>query len=373
MTAPKKNRWKNFTTVCFGIFLGLLLCEIILRIYNPFPFALKRGKLVLPSNIKTEYNNKWISKLDPVIYFSKNSLGFRGPEPNGDIDKLHSIIVVGGSTTECRFLSDSLTWPAQLATNLNDSISDLWLNNAGLDGHSTFGHLLLTKDYLAKLKPRFVIFLTGINDVETERPELFDLMNENKINFRSFKSFLKSAANKTETGSTILNFLAIKKAWKKGLIHKEVNFAKLGDTVLTQIYIDSMLKKQDLFLAGYKSRIDSLIKLCRQNNMEPIWITQPSLYGDYTDPDTKLNMKNKKVPGSSPVTNYELADKILEKYNDVVRSFGNEIKVVDLAKQMPKQTSLYYDNIHFTNKGAEAVGKIIAADLSSYLKNKFNE
>jgi len=184
MTIPKKNRWKNFKAVCFGIFLGLLLCEIILRIYNPFPFALKRGKLVLPSNIKTEYNNKWINKLDPVIYFSKNSLGFRGPEPNGDIAKLHSIIVVGGSTTECRFLSDSLTWPAQLATILSDSIPNLWLNNAGLDGHSTFGHLLLTKDYLAKLKPQFVIFLTGINDVETERPELFELMNEKKINFR---------------------------------------------------------------------------------------------------------------------------------------------------------------------------------------------
>ena len=189
MTTQKRNGWKNLKAVCFGIFLGLLLCEIILRIYNPFPFALKRGKLVLPSSIKTEYQNKWISKLDPVIYFSKNSLGFRGPEPGGDISKLNSVITVGGSTTECRFLSDSLTWPAQLAINLKDSVPGLWVNNAGLDGHSTFGHLLLVKDYLIKLKPRFVIFLTGINDVETERPELFDLMNENRINFRSPKSF----------------------------------------------------------------------------------------------------------------------------------------------------------------------------------------
>jgi lysophospholipase L1-like esterase len=373
MTAPKKNRWKNFKAVCFGIFLGLLLCEIILRIYNPFPFTLKRGKLVLPSNIKTEYNNKWISKLDPVIYYSKNSLGFRGPEPGGDINKINSVIVVGGSTTECHFLSDSLTWPAQLATTLNDSIPGLWLNNAGLDGHSTFGHLLLTNDYLVKLRPKVIIFLTGINDVETEKPELFDLMNENKINLRSFKSFIKSVIKKTETGSTIMNFLAIKKAWKKGLIHKEVNFTKLGDTILSQSYSDSLLKKQDLFLPDYKTRIDSLIRLCKQNNIEPVWVTQPSLYGDYTDPDTKLNMRFKKVPNSSPVTNYELAYKILEKYNDVVRSFGAEIKVVDLAKQMPRLTSLYYDNIHFTNKGAEAVGKIIAAELGGYLKNKFNE
>jgi hypothetical protein len=247
------------------------------------------------------------------------------------------------------------------------------LNNAGLDGHSTFGHLLLIKDYIVKLKPRIVIFLTGINDVETERPELFDLMNENRINFRSAKSFFKSVINKTELGSTIFNFLAIKKAWKKGLIHKEVDFKNLRDTILTQTYADLLLKKQDNYLTGYKLRIDSLIKLCRLNNIEPIWLTQPSLYGDYTDPDTQQPMKNKIVRGSSPFSNYDLADKILERYNDVVRSFENKIKIVDLAKLMPKQTSLYYDNIHLTNKGAEQVGKIIAAELSSYLKNKFSK
>ena len=157
------------------------------------------------------------------------------------------------------------------------------------------------------------------------------------------------------------------------MIHKEVDFRNLHDTILTQSYADSLLKKQTNYLAGYKSRIDSLIKLCRQNNIEPIWLTQPSLYGDYTDPDTQQPMKNKIVRGSSPLNNYELAGKILERYNEIVRSFGKEIKIVDLATQMPKQTNLYYDNIHLTNKGAEQVGKIIAAELSSYLKNKFSK
>jgi lysophospholipase L1-like esterase len=373
MSVKTNNRWKNIKAVFFGIFLGLLLCEIILRIYNPFPFALKRGKMILPSNIKAEYKNVWIGKLDSVIYFSKNSFGFRGPEPPDSISKIFSILTVGGSTTECRFLSDSCTWPAQLRLQLKDSVPGLWLNNAGLDGHSTFGHLLLTKDYLAKLKPRFIVFLTGINDTETEKPELFDLMNENRINFRSFKSFLKSVANKTEIGSTLFNFYAVKKAWKKGLIHKEIDFSTLKDTLFSNEYCAASLTRQEKFLSAYKTRIDSLIKLCRTNGIEPIWLTQPSLYGDYTDPDTMLNMKNKAVPGSSPATNYELADKILEKYNDVIRSFSGNIKVVDLAKLMPKKTSLYYDNIHFTNKGAAEVGRILATGLSGYLKNKIKE
>ena len=40
----------------------------------------------------------------------------------------------------------------------------VWLNNAGLDGHSTFGHEILLRSHIIKLKPDMIIFLTGIND-----------------------------------------------------------------------------------------------------------------------------------------------------------------------------------------------------------------
>lgn len=200
---------KNLKALLFGCVVALLLCEIVLRIYNPFATYTRHGKLVLPANQKTVFENKWISQLDKKINYSRNSLGFRGTEPVDSIHKLNSIITIGGSTTECRFLSDSTTWPFLLGEHLKDSIPNLWLNNAGIDGHSTFGHLLLLKEYVLKLKPKYVLFLTGVNDVETEQPVSFDLMNENKINFTSAKGFTKSLLNKTAIGSTIFQFYAI--------------------------------------------------------------------------------------------------------------------------------------------------------------------
>ena len=81
--------------------------------------------------------------------------------------KALTVITIGGSTTECHFLSDSLTWPYLLGLRLADSVRGCWLNNAGLDGQSTFGHIVMLNDYVKKLHPSVVVFLTGINDMET--------------------------------------------------------------------------------------------------------------------------------------------------------------------------------------------------------------
>jgi lysophospholipase L1-like esterase len=363
-----KTILKKFFSILVGLLVGLVICEIILHFYNPFPFAISKGKLVLPANQQAVYKNTWIKKLDSTIYYSRNSLGFRGPEPTDSVNKLNSVICIGGSTTECRFISDSLTWPYQLSQQLKDSFPLLWINNGGVDGHSTFGHLLLLKEYITRLKPKYVTFLIGANDVENDKPQQFDLMNEKKINYVSAKSFFKSLLNKTELGSTIFQLYAIRGAYKKGLIHKDVDFAALKDTVLPQPYINTIIKKQDSYLKQYRQRIVEMINICKANNVQPILLTQPSMFGNYTDSATMINMGNKIIPDTDPVVNAMTEQKILELYNDVVRSFSNEVKVIDLAVLMPKNSSYYYDFLHYTNSGCSKIAAILSVALTPYLK-----
>ncbi len=354
---------KNLKALLFGLFVALVLCEIILRIYNPFTTFTKQGKLILPANQKTVFENKWISQLDKKINYSRNLLGFRGTEPIDSIHKLYSIITIGGSTTECRFLSDSTTWPFLLGEHLKDSIPNLWLNNAGIDGHSTFGHLLLLKEYVLKLKPKYVLFLTGVNDVETEQPVSFDLMNENKINFTSAKGFTKSLLNKTAIGSTVFQFYAIQLAYKKGLIHKEIDFKTLPDTTLSQVRIQQQILHQQKYLTGYKTRLQEIISLCKANNSTPILLTQPSLYGSFTDSATGMKMDTKYFPLDENITNNILQEQILEEYNKIVRSFSNQTAVIDLSVLMPKNSVYYYDFIHFNKTGAAKVADLLATQL----------
>lgn len=363
-----KTAIKKIFSILLGILIALIICEIILHFYNPLPFAVAKGKLVLPANQKIVYKNTWIKKLDSTINYSRNSLGFRGPEPTDSVNKLLSIICIGGSTTECRFISDSLTWPYQLSQQLKDSFPAIWVNNGGVDGHSTFGHLLLLKEYITRLKPKYVTFLIGANDVETDKPQQFDLMNEKKINFLSAKSFFKSLINKTELGSAFFQLYAIRGAYKKGLIHKDVDFATLKDSVLPNQYSNTILQKQNIYLTQYRQRITEMIAICKASNVKPILITQPSMFGNYTDSATMINMANKIIPDTEPVTNAAVMEKVLGLYNDAVRSFGNEVKVIDLAALMPKNSIYYYDFMHYTNAGCSKIAAIISSQLIPYLK-----
>jgi lysophospholipase L1-like esterase len=284
--------------------------------------------------------------------------------PTDSIQKLNSIITVGGSTTECRYLSDSTTWPFILGEKLKDSIPNLWVNNAGIDGHSTFGHLLLMKDYIAKLKPKYILLLTGINDVETEKPESFDLLNENMLQYSSVKAFIKSLLNKTEIGATVFQLYTIRLAYKKGLIHKDVDFSKLRDTTYTPAYFQETIANQKKYVTGYKGRLQEIINICKANNIQPLLLTQPSLYGSFTDSTTGIKM-NLKFHESNPTKNNLLQEQVLEEYNNVVRSFSTQATVIDLAKLMPKNTAYYYDFIHFNKAGAAKVAEILGKEIET--------
>lgn len=354
--------FKNLKALLFGLLIALVLCEIVLRIYNPFTNFTKQGKLVLPANQHTVFKNQWIKQLDAKINYSRNALGFRGPMPPDSIQKLNSVITIGGSTTECRFLSDSTTWPFLLGEKLKDSLPNVWVNNAGIDGHSTFGHLLLLKEYIIQLKPKYVLLLTGVNDVETEKPESFDLMNENKLQYSSVKAFVKSLLNKTEIGATVFQLYNIHSAYKKGLIHKDVDFTKLRDTTYTPAYIQETIGKQKNYLTGYQKRLQEMVTLCKANHIQPILLTQPSLYGAFKDNTTGIQMDHK-FHESSPDKNNLLQEQVLEEYNNIVRSLGTQVTVIDLAKLMPKNTAYYYDFIHFNKQGAAKVAEIVSKEM----------
>ena len=100
-----KRKLKNIIALGIGIFISLLIVELFLNIYNPFKFYQKGDNIVLPANFKLSFENKKITGLDSIINYSRNSLGFRGPEKPIDFESQTSIIAVGGSTTECLYIS----------------------------------------------------------------------------------------------------------------------------------------------------------------------------------------------------------------------------------------------------------------------------
>lgn len=84
----------------------------MLRLTHPFGFRQSGSTLVLPRNVVYDIRADQRSRSDQLeahVVHSKNSLGFRGPEPPADFARWMIIVAIGGSTTECFYLGDGKT------------------------------------------------------------------------------------------------------------------------------------------------------------------------------------------------------------------------------------------------------------------------
>ncbi len=376
-----KKFFKNALALFVGILIALFITEGILRVYNPFDFRVRGDKIVLPVNnkyvIKNKKFKKLSSKLDDVIIHTKNSLGFRGEEPPENFKDHFTILTVGGSTTECTFLSDGKTWTDGLGDKLKSDYKNIWINNAGFDGHSTFGHIVLMEDYIVRLRPDLVLFLIGANDQEGVVNEQDEEMMRSGIGFHSPKAFLKSMANHSEVFSLALNFYRHWKAVSMGVEHAELDFANNYKNVDLSQYLTEENKRIDrgnieltrtVFAKGLERRLEKLIKISKDYNIDPVLITQPTLSGDIIDDVTNIDFSFTKNSWQ-----------ILEVLNDATRRVGknNNLLVIDLAREMPKSSRYYYDWLHYTNEGAEKIAEIVYNNFKPFLverhSNKLNK
>lgn len=369
-----KSFIKNYIAFGFGCIVALLLLEIGLRIHNPFETRIKGNQIVLQVKKQYHLTNKVIPKLPREIIHTKNSLGFRGPEkPKEGIPHVFSFIAVGGSTTECLYLPDGKDWPNVLANLLEKEFRSVWVNNAGLDGHSTFGHIVLMKEYIIPLRPKVVLFLVGRNEIGNQGNTGFESSHvKTRILFSSLDNFFKSLSAHSELVSLGLNIYRYFKAKCQGLPHAVVHL----DPSKTLPYPGKDLEQkiqfhQKKFIPMYEKRLENLITLCQQNNILPIFITQPALYGPGIDPVTGADLAGIAAEGK---VGYD-AWKILELYNDTTRKICQQRQVffIDLAKEMPRNSAYYYDYLHYTIQGSQKVAEIIYFHLKPYLKEKFSE
>jgi lysophospholipase L1-like esterase len=365
------KRWKR--ALIYGLYLTLsvfLLLEIALRIYNPFHLRLKGDKILLPVNLVSTITNTINPKLDPVIINTRNSLGFRGAEPPADWGGALTVITIGGSTTECHFLNDERTWPYLLGRSLSDSFRNCWLNNAGLDGHSTFGHIVLLNDHVKKLRPSVVLFLVGINDVETMTPSFHD-----NLNTRGAYSDLKHYIfENSEVLNLLLNLL---RGWRAQHFNNTTNSLLVLDKSKRMILADSVqsnrLAMQKPFLDAFRSRMTQLADTCSAWHILPVFITQPNLFGAGKDSLTGADLELYPADPGDRAMNGKLMWRMLEEYNEVTRSVcaGKNLPVIDLARLLPKNSIYFYDMSHFTNAGAEKVASIVASGLIPVLDRYF--
>ena len=95
-----------------------------------------------------------------------NEYGFRGdsvivPKPKEE----YRIFMVGGSTTECLYIDDSLAVNKQLQDRLLDKNAKVY--GAGKSGDDTPDHLAMIGHRILHLDPDMIVLFCGINDLRS--------------------------------------------------------------------------------------------------------------------------------------------------------------------------------------------------------------
>lgn len=346
------RRWlKNLLALFIGLLLALLLAEIVLRIHNPFSRRIRGSEIVLPAKQQYRFENVHLRGLDPEIVHTKNSLGFRGPELPED-EGVTRIFCVGGSTTECFYLNDGTDWPAVMAEELRrlKPTRRFVVNNAGLDGHSTRGHEVLLRDHLLKLKPDYIIFLVGCNDLAAGDFSRFEA--ENLVsNMRFLQRF--------EIFNLYLQMRLARAAGKRGLGHQEVDLKTwpVADTTGWQ-----QAAADPEVLKAYEKRLANLAKMTTDAGAVPVFVTQPVLLGGFTDSLSGRYLGNCAYQGQSGL-HYR---KRLNMINEVTIRFcrKQQFACIRADEQLPSSSAYYYDFFHYTRAGGARMGGLIARGFS---------
>jgi lysophospholipase L1-like esterase len=363
------NLLKNLGVLLGGCLVALAVLEVLLRVYNPLEIRFKPDRIVLPVHKRYVFDNtaKFPTKLPKTTIHTKNGLGFRGDPPPRDLRDWLSIITIGGSTTECFYLSDGRTWPDLLGRQLSRQFNRVWVNNAGLDGATTYRHLILMEDYVVKLRPKVVLFLAGINDVGAG-----DIAAAEQRRGHDLRHLWRGLLYRSEVYALGQNLYRYFIAQSRGLHHTEIDLRKAG--TLEHLPAGAAAKMLQDYetnsLPFFAQRLGKLVKVCRDHGIEPVFLTQPTLYGPGVDPVSGVDLATVKLGEG---LNGGLMFQAVELYNDVTRRVAQKegVLLIDLARELPRNSAFYYDYLHYTEPGAKAVAGIIDRHLAPWLAQRY--
>jgi len=369
----------SLNALVLGFVIAFILSELLLRILHPniaskdinqlkIGFYGEKNQVNIQNLKGTGLSNP---KLDSVIYKSTNNISFRGPDLPVNNKSLYKIIAVGGSTTICDYLSDGEDWPNIIGTELHKKDSTIWINNAGIDGHSTFGHIQVLPEIILPKKPQMILFLIGCNDVFRNSGGEFD------------KNRMGLLQNETHTFTLIYKhiftyrfisnlYFYFRNKWSSKrfkVYHQNIDFKKAaGSRTNYTLKTEKLETLKSNFIPGYKERIATLIKLCKNANVVPVFITQPTVLGNTIDSTTGVNLAEVGIDDCNGDTYWSM----LELYNQALKSIclQNNCHVIDLADSMPKNTVYYYDYFHFTKQGSKMVADIILQQLPKIIQKE---
>ena len=218
-------------SVCIGLIVGLLACEIALRIMVEYKILQDDNAFVAfirdieATPIKSSiyrYSDDFILRLDLIPnshrrHIRVNSYGFRGKEYSQEVPaEVNRIAFLGDSETFGAALNEDETISGCLEERLNETVSGekFEVLNFGFPGYNTLQELRVLKTKAIKLNPSTVIVYYVLNDPILDPG--FTTLKKRRFYYRSYlcilaewflKSHMPSGVEKADQSRSVVRFL----------------------------------------------------------------------------------------------------------------------------------------------------------------------
>ncbi len=345
----------------FSLLFLLLFFEISLSFFSNEWDEAYRINIIKNRSIDYKINNLYNSK-KLIAKYERNNFGLRDNcvSPSGV-----KILTIGGSTTDQRYVDFEDTFQSVFQNIITKKYSlDLCVSNAGIDGHSTHGHLLSFDKWfplITGLNPKIIMFFIGINDADFIKPEVNNFDQIAKSGFIGLISNLKI----TQALIRIKNiFKGLRNseayAGHKKIIYKKSDYSINKLNSKTKEFALDNTKK-------FRKRMQKLISKAKNYGSRVICVTQPH---DYVRDYGGINYGIPEVFGKNfSGLDYDYS---IRKINQVmIQECGHE-NIIDLYNEN-FYAGDFYDGVHTTDRGSKRIGKKIAQEfINKKLINDIN-
>lgn len=370
-------------TLLASCIFALLLAEGILRLTAS-------GRLNSPRHFVWPPGLSAVFTPDPAIMpgihgrsrFAASSLGLRADEiPAGPS---YRVLAIGGSTTECLFLDQTETWPYRLQQKLSEAAPGrpVWVGNAGKSGLTTRDHVVQLKYLLAEL-PRLdaVVFLVGVNDLSLRNLQDARYDPDFMARERSEGWLLPRAFGRYPLTDTTLPWHRRRLLWELGRQANRrlraaandmqdaagQNYSRWRAERRAATRLRETLPDLRSALGEYRQNLSRLIELARQREVRPIFLTQPTVWRDDLPPEFLPLLWVGRIGEGRDAEYYSvpvLATQ-MKMYNDTLLETCRErgVECFDLAARVPRDATVFYDDDHYNEGGAELVAELVAGFL----------
>lgn len=291
----------------------------------------------------------------PIAHQAINSRGWRGTECPDD-EATYRILCLGGATTECLYIDDPHTWPAQLMQNLSaGGTVHCWVGNAGLSGDGVAQHWNRLRHGDPARQMDCVLLLLGGDDLLRA---ILRVDDHPAPRLAQRLLCLQVLLGRAEPSPTQL------------ADHTGVDLSAARNALNTQV------KDLDLGppLERFTAYIRQLAYRFRQQNRRLVFVTQPVLWDDLLPSlgTRRLHlMRSYLEPGAAelqpPKLDQIAALALSDHFNQRLTKACRELDVecFDAARRMNGRTHYFYDDLHLNDAGCKELARL----LTEYLRD----